>query len=764
MQTSTGTLDAAISGSSREPVVQLLVDWARNGGFTDTYDDLSADIVDVNLSRELETDLPEQAKLFAGSASANATIVLKHRPPDVDPGQHSAWFYSPLNTASPLYGFRRKGAPCVLKMGFVTDNGPELLTVLTGTVRSLQVDRGGVTATMVVADGAATMKRQVQLPMIVADGETSGGNIIRPGLNTTFLADWTARKCGYYASPPVRASARVSATHHGSGYPEVGAIQHHNGAFGSKLSYSPTPTFPTAARWVQAVNTDGSSGQEITYVMSGTLSVNNGGTLLWEGQRKFNTTAQDQPLFIAYQTGASEPFVSAFWQSSTGKFQVTFNRAPGDASTNRSTGLNGPTVSPGTSAWHYWAVQVTFSSTGADVTFRYDSTTTGPIHVTTASVTGSPALNTLGIARGRVSNYATGYFDGLSEADQLTAESTVSTWNNGFVPSASIMPSSAIDNRLVATPNVSEQGWNLLQNIAASEFATAGFTETGLLFYWPRDRWVRAPYTTSQRTLTTATSLKSLATTEAMDQVYNRIIIRTLVPVVQDPQTVWKLGSRWSIPAGGSISKLVELNDPVANVDTTVVYGTALGSSRYLASDVLDGQGNQVSNLTITISVVGPTTLAVTISNPNGFRVYMAGDENASTTYSGKPYLWIDAQAITFSQDPGNNSRERAQAVSPTSIANYDIEQVLEVPDSDFRQDSDDVQQIANDLLADLADPKPAITDVPIVGDPRLQLGDRVTITDTEGLAFTADFHLSKVDLQVSPSEGMAMTISLRGA
>jgi hypothetical protein len=764
VQATSGTLAAAIDAKEREPVVRLRVDWDRDGSYTDADSDLSADVVNVRLSRELETDLPEQARLFAGSAAATATVILKHRDPTLDPDKHTAWYYSPLNTASPLYGVKRKGAPVILDVGFVGDAGPEYVTELVGTVRSLVVNRGGRTATMVLADPSVTMRKQVQLPMIIADGETSGGNIIRPNLNCTFLADWIARKCGYYASPPARASARVVATHHGSGYPEIGGIQHHHGAFGSKLSYSPTPVFPTAAKFVQAVNTDGSSGQEITYVMSGgTLSVNNSGEVLWEGWRKFNTAAVDQPLFIAYNTGQATPFVSMFYQPSTGRLVTTFNR--GGADTNHTSGTSGPSVSPGTS-WHYYAVQMGFTSTGVDITIRYDTTTTGPFTIATGSFTGSAVLNTLGVARGKISAFSDGFMDGLSEADQITAESTTSVWNNTFVPTADIRPSAAIDNRLVATPNVSEQGWQLLQMVAAAEFATTGFSETGQLFYWPRDRWTRSPYTTSQSTLTPAANLQDLETTEAMDQVYNRVIIRVLVPVVEDSQTVWKLGSRWKIPANGTITKLVELNDPVANVDTSVVYGTTAGSSRYLAGTQLDGQGAQVSNLTITVTVLGPTTLRIQIDNPNAFVVYMAGDENASVTYAGKPYLWIDAQAVTFSQEPGNNSRERAEAVDAGSIAAYNIEQVLQVPDSDFRQDSDDVQTIADDLVGDLADPKPAISGVPIKGDPRLQLADRHTINDTgpEGLGFLADFHLSKVEMVVDPGEGMTMTVSLRGA
>lgn len=808
MQSVSSALAAAIEAPERLPVARLLVDWHRDGNWATTYtttgivgttsgggsdadtypgdlyesttyggpggggggvggvgtvtstlplDDLSGDIVSVDLTRDLETDLPPQAKLFSGAAAAEATITLAHQPPLGAPHQHAGWFYSPLNTASPLWGLRRKGAPARLELGFVGANGPEYARVLTGRVRSLQVTSGGRQAVLRISDFSEDMRRQVTLPMIIADGDLPGATVLRPGLNTTFLADWVARKCGYYASPPPRSGCRVSVTNHGSGYPEVGVVREHHGANGSKLSYSPTPTFPAAAKWVQAVNTDGGTSQALRYTMAGTLSVNNGGEMLWEGWRKFNSTSVNQPLMQLYSSQSGTAFVSAYWQAASGKFQVTFNRAGADA-TNRSTGLNGPTVSPGT-GWNYWAVQLSFLSTGVEVTFRFNGATSGPVTVATASVTGVAAMDRFDIAEGRVDFYANANMNGLSEADQVTNESTTTLWNDAFTPTAQIVPSAQIDNRLVATPAATEEGWTLFQRIAESEFATAGFTEAGLLFYWSRRRWTTAPYTASQRTLTATNSLKDLETVEAIDQVRNRVLIRARTPEVTDQQTVWKAASRWTIPANSSIFKIATTGDPVGNVDTSMVYGTALGSSRYLAADQLDGQGSQVSNLTWTITPLGPTTIKVQVSNPNNFTVYAVGDENASATFAGKAYIWVDAQKVLFS----DNNGVRVEATSASSLANYG-EQLLELEDNDFRQDDDDLQRLADDLASDLASPGPALSEVPIVADPRLQLGDRVTISDPDGLGFISDFHISRINTSLDAEGGMTQSLGLRKA
>jgi len=85
---------------------------------------------------------------------------------------------------------------------------------------------------------------------------------------------------------------------------------------------------------------------------------------------------------------------------------------------------------------------VSFTSAGVDVTFRYDGQTTGPVHVTTTSVTGAGALNTIRLGYGPVSNFAATNLSGQLEAPQLTAELAAGTWNDGFVQTAKIGPAS----------------------------------------------------------------------------------------------------------------------------------------------------------------------------------------------------------------------------------------------------------------------------------------------------------------------------------
>ena len=78
MQGVSADLAAAILAGQRQPLCRLRVDWDGDGSFTTVgsgyTDDISADVVSVDLNRELSTDLPAQAMLgiyLLGSAETS---------------------------------------------------------------------------------------------------------------------------------------------------------------------------------------------------------------------------------------------------------------------------------------------------------------------------------------------------------------------------------------------------------------------------------------------------------------------------------------------------------------------------------------------------------------------------------------------------------------------------------------------------------------------------------------------------------------------
>lgn len=803
MQTATSTLTNAILAQERLPVQKVEVDWDRDGyGGTGTIDDLTPDVVSISIDRSLSTDLPAEVKLFTGYSTAEATVALSRQvsaptvtstalPYDAPiaydaavtydgsgftstPGPlvHTTYYYSPFNSNSPLFGKRRMNAPVRISLGFAGTAGPEYLVVFTGRVRSIEIDAANREVTMTLGDLAETMRKQVSLPMVIADGETAS-TTVSPGLNTTFLADYVARQCGYNASPPQRSNVQVSATMHGSGYPEVGSIQNFHGANNTMLAFSPTSGFPAPAKWVMALNKSGSDLQICSYVLSNqtAISTNNTDACFFEAWVRFNQIgAADQAIMMAFRTGVAVPYVS-LWVDTSGRLQSNINRGGSDT-VDRSTGVSGPSGFAA-NTWYYIAAYWAFTSSGTKVWLRKDGSTTGPITVGAASVTNAPRINTLYVGRGSAGSFADAHLDGLIEAVQFTSENSGTSnppaFNDAFTPTATVMPDEA--NMVATPPTLKTEAWSILQQLAAAEFATVGFDEVGMFTYLTRKRWMQAPYNQVQRTLDSRSALKELQSREAVDQIRNHVVARAVVPKVIDFTQIWIAGTRYQVQPGGDKTIFMDLDNPCTNIDTVFNYSTdgSLGS-RYLAGTQRDGGGSQVSNLTFTTTILSPQKVKVVIHNPNGFVVWITADSDApgiQANQVGKPYLVLFGQQVMFETvtNPTDTTLTGSSVVSSdaqdaTSISQYG-EQLLELDDNPFRQDPDQVERLANDLLAQLKNPKPVLPSVDIVGDPRLQLGDRDTLSDPDGLILSRDFAISAVNTTFDAS-GLGQSIGVR--
>ena len=334
--TSTETALAAVSATSSAATTTMTL----------PLDDISTDVVSVDLSRELATDIPVQAKLFSGSAAAQATITLAHRDPPGDPAHHGGWFYSPLNPDSPLFGYQRKGAPVTLEFGFVTAAGTrEYVTVLVGTIRSL--------------DG---VRRR-----------PAGGHGCRRPLRDDAEADPAAhdhrrRRHRRFDDPAAQPQHHVPGR---LGGPQMRLLRFAADAGGLLLLGHPArvgvartgrhPASPRRERQRPRLLADpdvpvggplGAGGQHqrrrrpgADYIIStpGTLSTNNGGELLWEGWFKLNNTPPTSRCSSPTTPGPSNRTCRCSGRRAPA-VQLTFRRGRADPT---SPGTGGPAWPPG---------------------------------------------------------------------------------------------------------------------------------------------------------------------------------------------------------------------------------------------------------------------------------------------------------------------------------------------------------------------------------------------------------------------------------
>lgn len=762
MQAASGTLTAAITAQERHPVQQVFVDWDNDGTFSQAIDDQTARVESITMDRTLTTDLPDTVNLLAGYSVATAVVVLSGNPRDET--DDAPGYYSPYSTSSPIYGKRRRWRTAEINVGFVGTAGAELLTAFTGKTRSLASNGVNRTATLEILDNAETMRGHVDIPLVVADDHAGSTSPTypsnRPNLNGSWVVDYVARQCGYYAAPPLRSNVVWAASFAGSAYPEVGSVLNISDNLSAPVSF-------VDGQFIQGVhgNQGTGSGTLLDYATSGTVSTNNGGEVLAEGWVWYQTSAGSRQAFCEV-TSASKTLGAnkiTLLSSSADTLLVAVRRTNGGAITvwNSGLGFNA-------SAWNYVGVHVYFTSTSIVIHARTRSSS-ATTTLASSSVTGQPTLDAVTIGQGEDDSglYVDGSFQNY-EAWQVSQSATTTSapsWNDAYIGNSTIQPSL---NTLTAVVPSDGAAIDVIQQIAAAELATAGFDEAGRFTFYTRDRWTSPPYTTSQRTID-ASSLKDLTVTEAVDQVRNRIRATSSPAAVQNAGYIWRAAEVIRVRASSSVNVVAKLDQAATNVDTSVTQSTTNNpnSSFYRANTKPDGAGSTVT-VGVTATVIDGTSVHLVITNGLGTDVYLV-NPTGFTDAQGTPALALWGQSVLYAQSPVPDSTTvgdtaPTQTVSDvsdaTSITQHG-EQLLEIPVNPWLQNGDSLGTLVADLLARLKDPAPVVTGLSIPYDPRLQLGDRVTVV-ADQFGLSADFFLTGIHVTQAATAGANQTLDTR--
>jgi hypothetical protein len=125
-------------------------------------------------------------------------------------------------------------------------------------------------------------------------------------------------------------------------------------------------------------------------------------------------------------------------------------------------------------------------------------------------------------------------------------------------------------------------------------------------------------------------------------------------------------------------------------------------------------------------------SLCVRISNTNTFPVWTA---NPSNSY---PCVGVAGLAARVDRPIS------VHATAPASIGRYGA-QPYTVPTNPWVQRRAAAETLAAALVDDLSTPHLTITDLAIVADPRLQLGDLVRLVDANGIALDGDYWITAI-------------------
>lgn len=805
------TLKAAIESQAQTLACQVLLDADRNG--LTGADDISKYVEDLTITRALTTDTPDGTRMVSGENASSLDATLGGDP--ANNAHHAAWTWSPYQAASPFYGKRRMGAPVQLKAGQLTSAGPELLPRFSGFVRRLDVHGADAGATLTAEDGSDNLHTPVAVPM-VANGyippATQPGVVqimgIRPGLDGQWPQDYILRRNGVYASPPPRPGCVLSATMHGSAAPDVGRLSY---AFtgvlsdgignyaidGPKLVYAQgnfaealTPQPPLS-----------SGGAVIGYLTAADVPMRVGSVVVLEGW--VNTTVP-----------AGLPAGAPLWTVQLASLYGTTGGPPPNTMNSVVLGMDSArrpfvkpdalsapvtTTAPGGTGWVYVQAIVTIAAASVSCVWRLNGSQRAPV---TAPITGSsfayPALTS------GAWQYTTALLSGLfpaagSSADygcmvpvealQVSVEAAPVS-NFGFLPTAVLEPSL---NLLTVIPytEAATDAWGLIQQIVSAEFGTALFDEAGIYRFWNRYHFTgqRVDFigntvtaggiTAPIPTISSVRALQTVSTSEAEDSVRN-IVTATATPHVIAPASwVWTEGGTIGLHSGQTRKIWAEFANPVVGLSLTAVVvprgGDTAGASGYRACSTPDGKsgGFPVENLQITITPFATRAL-LTITNPNRYPVYLVTppQNSGGVAYPdasiGQPLLelWgrniLTVAAAGDSGAPSSGSTASTQVSDQASIDDAYREQSYDMPATDWLQDNDVAAALATDLLAMLGRPNPLLTDVAIVADPRLQLGDRIVLQDPSSMGIDVPAWIVGITENLTASDGWSQALTLR--
>lgn len=715
MQSASGTFATTVVGQSM--FVDATVTVALPAAAA-AFNDLTPGVESIKIDEALTTDAPAGTRAATGRAAASADIVLAS--PEL------CALLNPYNAASPLYRKTVESLPVVIRYGIEG----ETLIKFTGIVQSYEVDMAGGTVTLSCVDNRGTARGRIALPSFQAKRTTSSAVVGSPGLAATYVADQLMRSAGYHSCPPPRSKTLVYASMHGSAFPEYIA-----GNGGARIADR------AGGAWSARETMDMVPGRWGTTVVPNSLlsiGLKESGRYLW-AQGASNTQCAYISFWInvGYPTGSD---TEVAWYSVSGPLEFVQMRVMQNGTAIR-VQMRGGRPGPGTYVDRTVSATPTTINGWVHVAARFFYYAASPNdqqeQAWVNGVAGTPGSRTVG----PVSTSSTGEIEscgGISyyPVEVLQIGCDITAGPDGdivFTPTAYL---EATPETLTVVPGFppGTDPFEALQQFADAMQGVVRFDELGALRFVAR-KSLRGGAVA--RAVTSEASLKKLTTTVDGAAKYNRVTL---------PLTQWAddlSGYGWS--AGAPISLLPGETKVIRVVSDTplVVYpvvGMAVNltgipntfTGDFRMSTTEDGIASAIApdstSLTVRVKIKSPSEMDVTVTSNVGVKVWLvapAGDP--IYTQAGEPVLRLPGVGLVSVSTPDSIEAVRGAG-----------DRLLALPANVFTQNSTAAYRV-EDVLGDTYRPRPMWGGTSIVPDARLQLGDRIAVTDPEANGLVAE-------------------------
>lgn len=738
-------LAAAVESPDRTPLVRLEADWGRGGTFAHPLADLTEVTDQVVIERSLTGDLPDECTLIEGYATAKLTATLAgQRPGDA---RDIARLLSPYRADGPLYGQRLLDVPVRADLGLGTAAGPRLLRQFTGSTRRVEVSSAERSVELEALDGAERLRVPVTLPLAAESAATFYNRTVWPYryvINTQWVLDYVLRRNGIHFSPPPRLGCLFAMTCHGGLVADVGT------ATSPWNSYTTDTSQPAFVPGVYGLAANGGPGVHATvYARTSGDRWNigfNGAAHVFEFHIKAGGTNAFHPQGLGgviLAIGTNFVGSGATWEigiTTTGQLVAKCYNNSTLALT-----VNGPKIS-GAAAWHSVGAWLKYDATAKTFTHRWHldgaQTTQATATLDHPSLFGPPRTQV------RVSTPLPVQCIQISPAAQPPAD-----WGTPHVSQADLDTGL---NWMTGLPDlVNADSWSVIKEAVAAEYGVVGFTESGRFQFRNRDTTKTSTSGPPVRTLSAAVSLADLRVSMSLDSVRNRVTARTAprldstgVVTVWSPATLEEQDAR-----SGTVFRLIQMprrsrlfNGSLSRLTPEAWRQGTFSTHAFVPTNA--STGAYVDNVTVAVQQLDDESqFELTIGNPNAFPIRFAVGDQPALNVGG----WLIGEGRGQDSLWGNDS----------SAQRYG-RRVLSLPDNPFRQQPDAIGAVATSLLADLVEPVPVLAEVPVIGDPRLQLADVVDLADPDGLGGPIRASVIGIRRVLSGDEGLADSLTLR--
>jgi hypothetical protein len=793
-------LAAALApGQVRDISVTVQFDWNGNGLFNHAYSDLSVLVSSVQIQEQLQGDIPQDVLLIEGYATAQLMVTLEGSIPLISPtaAQTAAFganvqatqLFGGYNVQSPLYALQWEGVRARYFVNVPTSAGPVQIQQFFGQVASVTVNRAADTVQIECLDLSSFLQAGVIFPVWSTDGNAlaaeQGVGQDPVLLNSAWCIDYICRANSFYNGPPAVGTTGTNPTNSTCGvhWTMAGsAVANVGTTVWNSIEWVTAPTgayFDQSKMWTQGqygLCFDGTSGVDIqTFADSAIpLQVDSAystlpaiGCGLWVYIPNNYVVGPHATVTINLDRSAGPSFyLQLVFDTASGGYSPVHAHLVGTGFA-ASSSLHSIT----TGAWHYVGVAVLFGASAVTCMWNFDGT----------EVSDS-------IGSGAYPSVGTKYINGFTSLipDGLKVQH-VQVWYNQYIGvGAGAQPWPRLPNTnygvsditlgnnwLYFLPDVNQaNSWTTLQQIVNTELGVIYATETGTITFRSRTQ-IQAGYQSGASVGTlTVDNLLDLSYVSNWDGIRNIINYTTqagsnggAAQGTYEPAIAWSSPSATLFPvlANSTYTWQIPLSQTLVEVSTFTLSAAIVGvtwppNTQGIVNGYTVCNANTGAQITSGVTVViqagrNGRYFTMSVTNTNSVPVLLGYVTSAPGTAT--PCLLVPGWPLVLNTAVANTLSDNQ------SKASYGWRSLDLVP-SAWAQHTGAIGYVAKSVLADLRAPVPQLQNVPIVGDPRIQLGDVWTLQDSQYTGTTLIAAVSGMVRAWDKSNGLKDTLTMR--